>query len=290
MNEAELILNDDGSIYHLGIQPQECAPLIITVGDPERVPMVSQFFDRIDFTNQKREICIHTGVLGNRPISVISTGMGTDNIDIVINELDALFTLDLSTGKPLDSPTPLTLIRLGTSGAIQADIELDSLVVAEAAIGFDNLMHYYDPTMCEHPLAVSLHTHLGMPKKMNHPYYVEGDPNLIKDCVKLGIQKGTTATNPGFYAPQGRQLRTKSILPYDVNELIKFSYKNALITNFDMETAGIYGLSQVLGHRAISISAILANRFHGTFSDQPDQTVHNMIDLVTNAIKAGSFS
>lgn len=289
MNEAELILNDDGSIYHLGIRPQECAPLIITVGDPERVPMVSQFFDRIDFTNQKREICIHTGTLGNRAISVISTGMGTDNIDIVINELDALFTLDLSTGKSLKSPTPLTLIRLGTSGAIQADIELDSLIVSESAIGFDNLMHYYDPTMCEHPLAVSLHTHLGMPKKFNHPYVVKGDSILIKDCVKLGMRKGIIATNPGFYAPQGRHLRTKNVFPYDINELVNFNHDNVVITNFDMETAGIYGLSQVLGHRAISISAILANRFHGTFSEQPDKAVHNMINRVVTAIKNELF-
>ena len=290
MNEAELILNDDGSIYHLGIRPEHCAPFIITVGDPDRVPTVSQFFDQIDFKHQKREICIHTGILGSRSVSVISTGMGTDNIDIVFNELDALFTLDLKTGKPLDSPTPLTFIRLGTSGAIQADIEINSLVVAHAAIGFDNLMHYYDPSMCEHPTAVSLHRHLGIPKKMNHPYYVKGDPNLIKDCLKLGIQKGTIATNPGFYAPQGRHLRTKNILSYNIENLISFNNNNCLITNFDMETAGMYGLSHVLGHRAISISAILANRYYGTFSDHPDQTVHNMIDLVAKAIKAGSFS
>jgi uridine phosphorylase len=289
MNKAELILNDNGSIYHLGIEPENCASLIITVGDPDRVPTVSQFFDRVDFTHQKREICIHTGVLGSRAISVISTGMGTDNIDIVLNELDALFTLDLKTGEPLDSPTPLTFIRLGTSGAIQADIELDSLVVAEAAIGFDNLMHYYDPSMCDHPLAVSLYNHLELPKKMNHPYFAEGDTTLINDCVKLGIEKGITATNPGFYAPQGRHLRTKNVL-FRNNNLLNFNYNNCLITNFDMETAGIYGLSQVLGHRAISISAILANRFHGTFSEQPDETVYNMIELVINAIKSGSIS
>lgn len=289
MNEAELILNDDGSIYHLGIRPEHCAPLIITVGDPDRVPTVSQFFDRIDFINQKREICVHTGVLGNRAVSVISTGMGTDNIDIVFNELDALFTLDLNTGKLLNSPTPLTFIRLGTSGAIQANIELDSLVVAEAAIGFDNLMHYYDPSMCDHPIAVSLHTHLGMPKRFNHPYFAKGDSTLIKDCVKLGMNKGIIATNPGFYAPQGRHLRTKNVLSYQMDSLINFTCNNYLITNFDMETAGIYGLSQVLGHRAISISAILANRFQGTFSEQPDKTVYNMIERVANAIKNGFF-
>lgn len=290
MNDAELILNDDGSIYHLGIRPEHCAPLIITVGDPERVPIVSQFFDQVDFKHRNREICIHTGILGYRPISVISTGMGTDNIDIVFNELDALFTLDLKTGKPLDSPTPLTFIRLGTSGAIQENIELDSLVVAEAAVGFDNLMHYYDPSMCNHPIAVSIHNQLGMPKKMNHPYYVNGDHKLIKDCVKLGIKKGIIATNSGFYAPQGRHLRTKNVLLYDFNNLINFNYNNLLITNFDMETSGIYGLSQVLGHRAISISAILANRYQGTFSEKPDETVYNMIELVTNAIKSESLS
>ena len=289
MNEAELIINDDGSIYHLGIRPEHCAPLIITVGDPDRVPTVSQFFDRIDYINRKREICIHTGLLGSRAVSVISTGMGTDNIDIVLNELDALFSLDLKTGKPLNSPIPLTFIRLGTSGAIQDNIELDSLVVAEAAIGFDNLMHYYNPSMCEHPLAISLYNHLRMPKKINHPYFAEGDSTLINDCVKLGMEKGIIATSPGFYAPQGRHLRTKNLLFHYNNNLLNFNYNNCLITNFDMETAGIYGLSQIFGHRAISISAILANRFHGTFSDQPDKAVFNMIERVTNAIKNGFF-
>jgi len=289
MNESELILNDDGSIYHLGIRPEHCAPLIITVGDPDRVPTVSQFFDQIDYTNRKREICIHTGALGSRAVSVISTGMGTDNIDIVFNELDALFSLDLYTGKLLNSPTPLTFIRLGTSGAIQANIELDSLVVAEAAIGFDNLMHYYDPSMCDHPIAVSLITQLGISKKFNHPYYTEGDSILINDCIKLGMEKGIIATNPGFYAPQSRHLRTKNVFGNHLNNLINFNYNNYLISNLDMETAGIYGLSQIFGHRAISISAILANRFHGTFSEQPEKTVYNMIERVTNSIKKGFF-
>ena len=289
MNNSELILNDDGSVYHIGIRPEHCAPLIITVGDPDRVPIVSQFFDRIDFTNRKREICIHTGLLKNRSVSVISTGMGTDNIDIVFNELDALFNLELNTGKPLKSPTTLTFIRLGTSGTIQANIELDSLIVAEAAIGFDNLMHYYDPSMCEHPIAVSLHSKLGMSKNLNHPYYIDGDSVLVDDCLKLGMSKGIIVTNPGFYAPQGRHLRTKNILPYDLNEFLHFNYKDSIITNFDMETSGIYGLSHVMGHRAISISAILANRFHSTFSNQADKTVFNMIEKVTNAIKNGFF-
>jgi uridine phosphorylase len=183
----------------------------------------------------------------------------------------------------------LTFIRLGTSGAIQDNIELDSLVVAEAAIGFDNLMHYYNPSMCEHPLAISLCNHLRMPKKINHPYFAEGDSTLINDCVKLGMEKGIIATSPGFYAPQGRHLRTKNILQYDLNEFLHFNYKDSIITNFDMETSGIYGLSHVMGHRAISISAILANRYHRTFSNQTDKTVFNMIEKVTSAIKNGFF-
>ena len=146
-----------------------------------------------------------------------------------------------------------------------------------------------NPSMCEHPIAVSLYNHLRMPKKINHPYFAEGDSTLINDCVKLGMEKGIIVTNPGFYAPQGRHLRTKSIIPYDLNNFLNFNYNNCLITNFDMETSGIYGLSQIFGHRAISISAILANRFHGTFSDQPDKTVFNMIERVTNAIKNGFF-
>lgn len=289
MNASELILNDDGSIYHLGIRSEHCAPFIITVGDPERVPTVSQFFDCIDFRHQRREICIHTGKLGNQSISVISTGMGTDNIDIVFNEIDALFSFDFNTGKPLHSPTPLTFIRLGTSGAIQADIALDSLVVAKGAIGFDNLMHYYDPKMSDHPLAEALHSHMGNLKKINHPYYALGDEGLLAACINLGMQQGIIATNAGFYAPQGRHLRTQKVVDSDNHHLSQFKYNNSVITNFDMETAGIYGLSSVLGHKAISISAILANRINGTFSKNPDQAVHDMIATVTSAIKEGKL-
>ena len=150
-------------------------------------------------------------------------------------------------------------------------------------------MHYYDPSMCEHPIAVSLHSKLGMSKKLNHPYYINGESALVDDCLKLGMSKGIIVTNPGFYAPQGRHLRTKNILPYDLNEFLCFNYKNSIITNFDMETSGIYGLSHVMGHRAVSISAILANRFHGTFSKKADKTIFNMIETVTNAIKNGFF-
>ena len=289
MNASELILNDDGSIYHLGIRTEHCAPFILTVGDPERVPTVSQFFDYIEFRHQKREICIHTGKLGNQSVSVISTGMGTDNIDIILNEIDALFSFDINTGKPLHSHNPLTFIRLGTSGAIQADIGLDSLVVAEGAIGFDNLMHYYDPKMSDHPLAEALHLHMGNSKKINHPYYALGDEGLFATCVDLGMQPGVTATNAGFYAPQGRHLRTQKVVDYDNHHLSQFEYNNSVITNFDMETAGIYGLSRVLGHKAISISTILANRINGEFSENADKAVHDMIAIVTSAIKEGKL-
>jgi uridine phosphorylase len=289
MNESELICNDDGSIYHLGIRPEHCAPLILTVGDPDRVATVSQFFDHVDFIHQKREICIHTGTLAARPISVISTGMGTDNIDIVFNELDALFSIDLTTRKPLASPTPITFVRLGTSGAIQPDIELDSIIVAEAAVGFDNLMLFYDPKMCDHSFVTSLQSHLGNPKKFNHPYYSEADQSLVNRCTELGIKKGIIATNSGFYGPQGRHLRTNHVLPYQINDIIAFKHKNNRITHFDMETAGIYGLSQLMGHKAVSISAILANRFHGTFSAKPEKTVLRMIKKLVDGIKTGEF-
>ena len=287
MKASELILNPDGSVYHLGLKPGDCAPLIITVGDPNRVSTVARHFDTITFFHQTREIHTQTGMLSGRPISVISTGMGTDNIDIVFNELDALFNMDLQTGSPLPAHTQLTFIRLGTSGAAQSEIPLDNIMVAETAIGFDNLLHYYDlPT---HPMAKALTAYLSLPASFSHPYGVDADPMLVSACEDLGFENGVIATNSGFYGPQLRQLRIPSKKAYSLNQLTEFTYHNQSITHFDMESSGIYGLSQLMGHKAISVSAILANRSLGSFSLDPSATVDKMIRKVIDGIAAGKF-
>lgn len=287
MKSSELILNSDGSLYHLGLRPGDCAPLILTVGDPDRVTAVSRHFDSVRFTHQTREIHAQTGILSGKEITVISTGMGTDNIDIVFNELDALFNLDLASGSPLPTHTPLTCIRLGTSGAIQPDIPLNSIMVAQTAIGFDHLLHYYDlPT---HPMANALTAYLSLPESLPHPYAADADASLLSACADLGFSKGVIATNSGFYGPQLRQVRLKPRKPYTLEQLCKFAYQNQSITHFDMESSGIYGLSQLMGHRAISISAILANRSLGSFSADPNAAVEKMIVQTLEGIAAGKF-
>ncbi len=287
MKSSELILNSDGSLYHLGLKPGDCAPLILTVGDPDRVASVSRHFDSVRFTHQTREIHTQTGTLSGKEITVISTGMGTDNIDIVFNELDALFNLDLSSGSPLPTHTPLTFIRLGTSGAIQADIPLNSTIAANTAIGFDNLLHYYPLPV--HPMAVALHQYLSLAASFSHPYAADADSSLLSACSDLGFHKGVIATNSGFYGPQLRQLRLSLKKPYTIKQLQEFVYHNQSITHFDMESSGIYGLSHLMGHRAISISAILANRALGSFSAKPHVAVEEMITKTLEGIAAGKF-
>lgn len=287
MKASELILNPDGSLYHLGLKPGDCAPLVITVGDPERVSTVARHFDTVSYSHQTREIHTQTGMLSGRPISVISTGMGTDNIDIVFNELDALFNMDLQSGTPSPTHTQLTFIRLGTSGAIQSDIPIDSIIVAQTAIGFDNLLHYYDlPT---HPMAKALTAYLSVPESISNPYGVDADAMLVSVCRELGFDNGVIATNSGFYGPQLRQLRLQPKKIYSLEQLTYFSFQNQSITHFDMESSGIYGLSQLMGHKAVSISAILANRSLGSFSSDPSATVDKMIRKVVDGIATGKF-
>jgi len=287
MNASELILNPDGSVYHLGLKPGNCAPLVLTVGDPERVSMVSQYFDTITFTRQTREIHTHTGTISGRQITVISTGMGTDNIDIVFNELDALFNIDLSTGEPFSTHTPLTFIRLGTSGAVQENIDLNTIISAETAIGFDNLLHHYQNI--NHPMAAALNDYLSLPETFNQPYAYDADKSLLSVSDDMGFAKGVIATHSGFYGPQMRSLRLQPQYSYSLDQLIAFSFEGHSITHFDMESAGIYGLSSLMGHRALSVSAILANRTLGTFSSNPDIAVEKMIARVMEAVSSGKF-
>lgn len=271
---SELVLNADGSIYHLSLRPEEIADTVILVGDPDRVAMVSAHFDRIDVQRQHREFVTHTGELNGKRLTVISTGIGTDNIDIVLNELDALVNIDLQTRLPKNTHTSLQFIRIGTSGALQPDIPADSFLASQAGIGLDGLMLFY-----QMPYNSETSTYLNeLGKKLPlQPYMAWGDEALLEQMARDDFFRGITLTCGGFYAPQGRQLR----LPVRFAGLLDFfqeqSFKGARFTNFEMETAGIYALAQLLGHRALSLNAILANRPSGTFTKDGKALVQRLI-------------
>jgi len=287
--DAELILNTDGSIYHLNLHPEQVATTILTVGDPERVAMVSQYFDRIEHSVQKREFITHTGYIGTKRLTVISTGIGTDNIDIVFNELDALFNINLQQKIVQPVFTPLTFIRMGTSGCLRKDIPIDAFLVSAFAVGLDNLLHYYQFSQSklsqsiQQKIQSAFQTASTLPLS---PYVVEGSTALLQALGK-DMYQGITLTAPGFYGPQGRQLRA----PVHQTDLIDIFQKIDLsnltpyvLTNLEMETAGIYGLAKVLGHQAISFNALLANRETGEFSRQAGKTVSNLIETVLDRV------
>jgi uridine phosphorylase len=288
MKPSELILNADQSIYHLHLHPEQVAPLIITVGDQDRVAKVSAYFDKVEFRVRKREFVTHTGWLGKTRLSVISTGIGPDNIDIVLNELDALFNVDLKTKEVKPDITPLTFIRLGTAGGLQREIPVDALVASIGGLGMDGLLQYYHaPEQQDHPLVHALRKHC-----LNDwhfplaPYYASGDPDLMAR-FSHNFYTGITATNPGFYGPQGRQLRASVRQPRYLDLLQTFEFEGNKIVNLEMETAALYGLSNLLGHRAISLSAILANRAEGTFSRNPARSVRHLLETALESIAAG---
>ncbi len=286
LKNSELILNPDGSIYHLHLRREQVAPLILTVGDQDRVPLVSRYFDRIEVQVRKREFVTHTGWLGKTRLSVLSTGIGPDNIDIVVNELDALFNIDSNTRLPLDQHTPLTFIRLGTAGSLHAEVPADSLVASTGGIGLDGLLQFYEaPGMQQHPLIGALRRHFaGTWDFPVAPYYAAADPDLIA-VFSEHFHQGYTATNPGFYGPQGRQLRAPVRLPTYLDELQRFEYAGQRILNLEMETAALFGLAQLLGHRAISLSAILANRPLGQFSADPVKATQGLIETALQKIE-----
>lgn len=283
--KSELIINEDGSIYHLNLKPGDIATTIITVGDPDRVQEVSKHFDTIEFKAHKREFKTHTGTFKGKRITVISTGIGTDNIDIVFNELDALVNIDFNTRTIKKQHTALNFIRIGTSGAIQKNIPIDSFLISETAIGFDSLLHFYDTNnLVDHSFANALKTHCNWNPLNASPYVVSASKKLLLDFNDTLFVRGCTATNVGFYGPQGRVLRLKTKDENLHARLGSFEYEGVKITNLEMETSGIYGLALLLGHQAISLNAILANRATHTFSDTPNQTVARLITTTLNII------
>ena len=276
--ESELIINQRGAIYHLNVMPDEIAEHIITVGDPDRVKEVSKYFDTIETQCQHREFVTHTGWVGSKRISIVSTGIGPDNIDIVMNELDALVNIDFESRTIKSNLTQLTIVRIGTSGSLQADIPVDSFVVSTHAIGIDNLLNYYAHSNNDEEKQILnnfiLHTQLG--SQCSEPYITSAGTSLLKNFVS-GFHHGITITCPGFYGPQGRVLRLGLSNPGLIDTLTGFSTGNHRITNFEMETAAIYGLGTLLGHQCLSLSAIVANRVKKEFSKDGSLAVENLI-------------
>lgn len=275
---SELIITDKGTIYHLDLEPGQLADIVITVGDPDRVAAVSKYFDRIEHRAQHREFVTHTGYIGNKHISVVSTGIGPDNIDIVLNELDALANIDFNTRTVKEHKTMLSIIRMGTAGGLQPQIPIDSLVVSSYAIGLDNLLHYYKHSENPEELHIlgEFQQHTRMRTAPILPYIAEGAISLRKHFTE-GYIHGITATCPGFYGPQGRMVRASVAYPNMLDALASFSSRDQRILNFEMETSAIYGLGKVLGHHCLSISAVINNRAQKIFSKDAAATVDHMI-------------
>ncbi len=279
--ETELILNPDGSVYHLGLLPENIANTIIAVGDPARVATVSRYFQKIVFKKQKREFITHTGIFSGKPVTVISTGMGTDNVEIFMHELDALVNIDLGSRKPRARHRSLNIIRVGTSGSLQADVDTDTLLASQAALGLDTLMSFYQRGKHDFAaLETALQQHLGLPFQ---PYFAACSPELLQRFGD-GMAHGVTVTTPGFYAPQGRQLRYRVRFPRLLGQLGRFSLPSGRFTNFEMETAAYYALGQMLGHKTLSLNAILANRTTGQFSADPAAPVDKLVRHVLNLL------
>ena len=277
---TDLILNKDGSVYHLNLLPEDLADDIITVGDPDRVGEVSKHFDKVELRKGKREFITHTGYIGSKRISVISTGIGTDNIDIVLNELDALVNIDLDRRVYLDKLKSLNIIRIGTSGAMQTDVPIDSILVSEYAVGLDALMAFYTYEASREEKAILRALVSQAPAfKPLKPYVCAASKLLLRKIGK-DLPRGITVTAPGFYAPQGRELRYTKSIPNFIKQLSGISKDNFRLTNLEMETSGIYGLANILGHQAISVNAILASRVKYEFSKNPGKTIDKTIKLV----------
>ncbi len=278
IQESELIINQRGAIYHLDIHPQELAPVVITVGDPGRVPEVSKYFDKIEFRRSHREFISHTGYVGTKRITVLSSGIGPDNIDIVLNELDALVNIDFESRTIKPQLTSLQILRIGTSGSLQQDIPVDSLVASTHGLGIDNLLNFYRFTHNneEQQLLHSFVTQTQLHNNISHPYISSAGTSLLKNFV-AGFHQGITVTCPGFYGPQGRILRLGLSNPNLVDRLTQFSFGQHRITNFEMETSAIYGLGKLLGHQCLSVNAIVANRVAKQFSKDGKAAVEKLI-------------
>ena len=285
MKQSELILNPDGSLYHLNLLPENIAHDIIFVGDQDRVEKITQHFDSIEFSTQKREFKTQTGIYKGKRISVMSTGIGPDNIDIVLNELDALVNIDLKTRLPKDILTSLNIIRVGTSGALQAETAVDSFVMSKYGLGMDNMLRSYQiENISNQKIENAFVEQTNWDAKKGRPYCTSCSEILENKMESSLILKGITATAPGFYAPQGRVLRLNLQDAELNNKMDAFEFEGQKITNLEMETAAIYGLSALLGHQALSLNAIIANRATGEFSSNPEKATEDLIAYLLKRI------
>ena len=283
--ESELILNKDGSVYHLNLLPHELADIVINVGDPDRVSMVSGYFESIELKKQKREFVTHTGSYKGKRISVLSTGIGTDNIDIVYNELDALVNIDLKTRTIMPELKAIQLIRIGTSGSLQADIPVDSFVCSEYGLGLDGLLNFYQLKNegDEKDIIEAFRKHYPNHSIFPESYLAKGS-SLLVDKLSHGMYKGITASCSGFYAPQMRELRLKPSRPYMIDKLTSFSFGKHRITNFEMETGAMFGLAKLLGHHCCAVNLIVANRIVQQYSKNAESKMHELIQTVLERV------
>lgn len=278
IQSSELILNPDGSVYHLNLLPENIAHDIIFVGDQNRVEKITKFFDSIEFSTQKREFKTQTGIYKGKRMTVMSTGIGPDNIDIVVNELDALVNIDLKTRQPKSALTSLNIVRIGTSGSLHADIPVDSFVMGTYGLGLDNMLRSYKIDEVSNPeMEEAFIKHTTWDLRKGRPYVIACSQTLAKKFEGQKMFQGITGTAPGFYGPQGRVLRLEIQDPKLNSSMDSFIFEGNRITNLEMETGAIYGLSALLGHQALSLNAIIANRATGTFSEDPYFAVDNLI-------------
>ena len=283
--ESEMILNERGAIYHLNLKPDEIGNTVFLVGDPDRVKEVSKHFDKIEYRGEYREFITHTGTIGKKRFSVVSTGIGTDNVDIAVNELDTLVNIDFSSREIKPTLASLNLIRIGTSGALQPEIPVDSFIASTHGLGIDNLLNFYrlEQNDEEKQLIHSFVTSTQMHSQVGLPYIAGASASLIKHFVKDFLQ-GITVTCPGFYGPQGRVLRLGISNPELINRLTQFRFGQHRITNFEMETSAIYGLSRLLGHNCLSLNAVIANRVRKDFSKDGKAAVESLIVKVLEIV------
>lgn len=282
LSASELILNRNGSVYHLNLLPENVADIIITVGDPDRVAQVSRHFNSIEFKIRKREFATHTGTYNGKRLSVISSGIGTDNVEILMNELDILANVDLKTRKIKETKKQLEIIRIGTSGAIQDEIPVGSYVVSKSALGLDSLMFFYNLFQSDFAREIStkIQKSIGIGFQ---PYHVQGSLRLIN---KLGFDmiQGNTLTCPGFYAPQGREIRVPTLIENLIQKISQYHNEGFRLTNLEMETAGYYALGKIFNHEVISLNAIIANRITNKFIDNSKKTIDTLIELTLGRV------
>lgn len=286
IGKSELILNNDGTIFHLHLKPEHISEQIILVGDPDRVDTISSLFSNIEFSTQNREFKTVTGRYNNKRITLISTGIGTDNIDIVLNELDALVNIDLEKREIKKKKTSLNIIRIGTSGGLQPDLPVNSFVISQKAIGFDGMLNYYAnrEDVCDIPFEKAFKHFTNWNSKLPTPYVVDASKRLIEKFNSADFKRGVTISAPGFYGPQGRQLRLPLAVPELNRRVEEFMFEDLKITNFEMECSAIYGLSKMLGHHALTVCLIIANRVSLTANENYRKEMKHLIKKVLDAL------